>query len=72
MLITGVQKVLPACPEFINALPSLASWLPVADHRDRLKEHEVRMGKAVFEASGSVLEYRTPGPEIPCVASLHH
>jgi hypothetical protein len=65
MLMTGVQKVLPARPALEYARDSRAMRLPVAVQRERLKLHEVVMGSAVLDAPGSSALWCTPGPEIP-------
>ena len=70
--LTGVQKVSPDMFTLAYARPSRAIALPVACHRERLKEQLVVMGRAVLVAPGSVALWCTPGPLMPCVASDHH
>ena len=71
-MITGVQNVEPASPRLRNARPSRAIWLPVLRHMVLLKEHDVVMGSAVLMEPVRLPPSCTPGPPMPCVASLHH
>jgi selenocysteine lyase/cysteine desulfurase len=50
----------------------LAARRSVAELIHAQSDDEVVMGSAVFEAPGSAAEWLTPGPLMPCVASLHH
>jgi hypothetical protein len=72
ILITGVQKVAPERCWFWYTRPSRPMTLPVAVHIDLLKEQDVVMGSAVLDAPGRFALWLTPGPDRPCVASLHH
>ena len=65
----GVQNVDAAWPLFLKIRPSRAIWLPVACHSERLKLHELVMGRTVLLPAGSLSEYPTPGPLMPCVAN---
>ena len=69
---THVQNVDAAWPKLKYARPSRPIRFPVSRQRVLLKEQEVVMGSAVLLAPGRALEWCTPGPPMPCVASLHH
>ena len=70
-LITGAQYVEYALPAFMKARASTPICLPVAFHRERLKDPAVVMGSAKFVSVGVDDDAPSRTWDMPCVASLH-